>query len=471
MSNTSIRLTPRSRVEEIKALRAPTQQSKKRITASSLISTINNIVTNSENNSNNTTLVIFKPSVPLVPRTTKNSYRTSREKQLNIVNSSFSSSQQSIMNNSQRLIPRPPSKPKPEEIKPINPQEEFDKLILPITPSAALKIFRNSLSKYEQNEIISFKEIYYMGFKCPRTEMPATFDDENGNFKLYKGDHIYYRYEVIQLLGRGSFGQVCKCIDHKSKQLVAIKIIKNKRRYQHQAEVEIKILITLKKKDKDKSKNIIHIEDSFFFRKHVCISFELLSNSLYDLLRTNGFKGLSLNLIRRFACQLLIALQYSKSLNIIHCDLKPENILLKQANKSGIKVIDFGSSCFLDERIYTYIQSRFYRSPEIILGIPYSPAIDMWSLGCILVELFSGQPLFPGESEAEQLQLIMELRGLPPKELIEMATKRKVFFDSSGYPRTIPNSKGKIRHPGSKTIQQIIPAVESQFIEFVLGKI
>ena len=76
--------------------------------------------------------------------------------------------------------------------------------------------------------------------------------------------------------------------------------------------------------------------------------------------------------------------------NIVHCDLKPENILLRKINKSGIKIIDFGSGCFEDQKIYTYIQSRFYRAPEIVLGIPYSSAIDMWSFGCILYELYVG---------------------------------------------------------------------------------
>jgi dual specificity tyrosine-phosphorylation-regulated kinase 2/3/4 len=104
--------------------------------------------------------------------------------------------------------------------------------------------------------------------------------------------------------------------------------------------------------------------------------------------------------------------------SIIHCDLKPENILLKQPNKSGIKLIDFGSSCFTDEKIYTYIQSRFYRAPEIMLAIPYTTAIDIWSLGCILAELYTGFPIFPGESEPEQMCLIMEINGLPPKEML-----------------------------------------------------
>lgn len=108
--------------------------------------------------------------------------------------------------------------------------------------------------------------------------------------------------------------------------------------------------------------------------------------------------------------------------------MKPENILLKQANKSGIKVIDFGSACFEDERVYTYIQSRFYRAPEIMLGIPYSPAIDMWSFGCLIAELFTGIPLFPGENEQDQLIRIMELKGAPPDNILKQATRAKLFF-------------------------------------------
>lgn len=81
----------------------------------------------------------------------------------------------------------------------------------------------------------------------------------------------------------------------------------------------------------------------------------------------------------------------------MHCDLKPENILLKQPDRSAVKVIDFGSSCLEDETRYTYIQSRFYRAPEVILGLPYGTPIDMWSLGCILAELYTGCPIFPGK--------------------------------------------------------------------------
>lgn len=93
-----------------------------------------------------------------------------------------------------------------------------------------------------------------------------------------------------------------------------------------------------------------------------------------------------------------------------------------------IKVIDFGSSCYEDERLYTYVQSRFYRSPEVILGMPYTTQIDMWSLGCILAELVAGLPLFPGENEAEQLGCIMELRGVPPPNIMTAGSRWSQFF-------------------------------------------
>jgi dual specificity tyrosine-phosphorylation-regulated kinase 2/3/4 len=117
--------------------------------------------------------------------------------------------------------------------------------------------------------------------------------------------------------------------------------------------------------------------------------------------------------------------------SVVHCDLKPENILLKHPTKSSIKVIDFGSSCLENEKVYTYIQSRFYRSPEVILGMSYNMAIDMWSLGCILAELYTGYPLFPGENEQEQLSCIMEIQGVPDRYLIEKSSRKKVFFGMS----------------------------------------
>eukprot|EP00128_Syssomonas_multiformis_P009981 Colp12_sorted_trinity150504_noHs@31486 len=212
---------------------------------------------------------------------------------------------------------------------------------------------------------------------------------------------------------------------------------------------------------------LIHMTEYFHFRNHLCISFELMNMNLYEFIKSNNFQGFSLGLIRRFAVQMLQCLKLLHKNKIIHCDLKPENVLLKHPSKSTIKVIDFGSSCFEHERVYTYIQSRFYRSPEVILGNPYSVAIDMWSFGCILAELYTGYPIFPGENEVEQLACIMELLGVPPKEVIEQSSRKKLFFDSNGQPRIVANSRGKKRRPNTKDLYTALKCTDHVFIHFL----
>ncbi len=157
---------------------------------------------------------------------------------------------------------------------------------------------------------------------------------------------------------------------------------------------------------------IVRLLSHFMFRNHQCLVFEMLSLNLYELLRNTQFDGVSLKLIRKFAKQILKALQFlgRRDVDIIHCDLKPENILLRHPKRSGVKVIDFGSSCRSNNPTYSYIQSRFYRSPEVLLGLPYSVAIDMWSLGCILVEMHTGEPLFSGSDQIDQVQKIVKVR-------------------------------------------------------------
>jgi len=189
--------------------------------------------------------------------------------------------------------------------------------------------------------------------------------------------------------------------------------------------------------------------------------------NLYEFIKSNGFRGFSLKLIRRFTKQLLSSLLLLKQHKVIHCDLKPENILLAHPIHSEIKVIDFGSSCFENEKVYTYIQSRFYRSPEVILGMTYGMPIDMWSVGCILAELFTGYPIFPGENEQEQLACIMEVFGPPEKHLIEKSTRKKLFFDSMGKPRLTVSSKGRRRKPSSKTLQQVLKCEDEPFLDFL----
>ena len=157
-----------------------------------------------------------------------------------------------------------------------------------------------------------------------------------------------------------------------------------------------------------------------------CLVFELLSHSLYDVLRATSFRGVSLALVRKFSFQILHALRYLKSHGVVHLDLKPENVLLCSTDRSRVKLVDFGSSRWRNENAgETYAQSRFYRAAEVLLGLPFSYPADAWSLGCIMVELHGGKPLFPGRDERHQLAKIAETLGPVPDEMFAAASAER----------------------------------------------
>ncbi|KAL7718617.1 Serine/threonine protein kinase ppk15 [Entamoeba marina] len=236
------------------------------------------------------------------------------------------------------------------------------------------------------------------------------------------------RYRVLCLLGQGAFGQVVKCFDELTKTFVAIKVLKNRPAYYRQGMLEIAILHVLNEKfDVDGSAHTLRMTDHFVFHNHICIVTELLSINLYELMKQNNCRALYVGLARSIMQQLLEALVVLYKNNIIHCDMKPENVLLVDMTKK-IKLIDFGSACFENSTLYSYIQSRHYRSPEVILGLPYSTAIDMWSVGCMAAELFVGIPIFPGNSEYNMLFKFINMLGMPPRKLLEKGTKTTKFF-------------------------------------------
>ena len=260
-------------------------------------------------------------------------------------------------------------------------------------------------------------------------------DNENSdliisvNDILVSDDGTSGEYEVRDVLGSGTFGQVVRCRQKGTGKAAAIKVIKNHPAYFHQAHVEIGILHMLNTEcDQRDERHIVRMMDHFVHRSHLCICFEVLNINLYELLRQNNFRGLSMSLVRVFLRQLLGSLSVLRGANVIHCDLKPENILIKSLDTGEINLIDFGSACFQNRTVYQYIQSRFYRSPEVVLGAPYGMPIDMWSLGCVAAELFLGLPLFPGASEYNLLSRICETLGTPPAAMIAKASNSHKFF-------------------------------------------
>lgn len=367
---------------------------------------------------------------------------------------------------------------------------KITKLSTPMTPEQALKHHRQNLTTLEQQEIHNYTEIYFLGPNAKKRPAVAGgtnncgYDDDQGGYIHVPHDHLAYRYEFLKVIGKGSFGQVAKVYDHKLQQHLALKMVRNEKRFHRQAAEEIRILEHLKKQDKTGSMNLVHMLENFTFRNHICMTFELLSMNLYELIKRNKFQGFSLPLVRKFAHSILQCLDSLHKNRIIHCDLKPENILLKQQGRSGIKVIDFGSSCYEHQRVYTYIQSRFYRAPEVILGARYGMPIDMWSLGCILAELLTGYPLLPGEDEGDQLACVIELLGMPSQKLIDSSKRAKNFISSKGYPRyctvtTLPDAsvvlnggrsrRGKLRGPpGSREWVTALKGCEDPlFLDFL----
>ncbi|KAG8631908.1 hypothetical protein KVT40_001048 [Elsinoe batatas] len=265
------------------------------------------------------------------------------------------------------------------------------------------------------------------------------YDNEDSDYILYVNDILgseetnhKNRYLILDVLGQGTFGQVVKCQNLRTQEVVAVKVVKNRTAYFNQSMMEVSVLDLLNSRmDKNDDHHILRLKDTFIHRQHLCLVFELLSVNLYELIKQNQFRGLSTTLVRVFAQQLLNGLCLLSKARLIHCDLKPENILLKNLESPIIKIIDFGSACDERQTVYTYIQSRFYRSPEVLLGLPYSAAIDMWSLGCIVVELFLGLPLFPGSSEYNQVSRITEMLGLPPTWMLEVGKQSGEFFEKA----------------------------------------
>ncbi|TGZ52054.1 Uncharacterized protein DBV15_05039 [Temnothorax longispinosus] len=255
----------------------------------------------------------------------------------------------------------------------------------------------------------------------------------DGDYHLVQHEVLYSmtnQYEVLEFLGRGTFGQVVKCWKKGTSDIVAIKILKNHPSYARQGQIEVSILSRLSQENADEF-NFVRAYECFQHKSHTCLVFEMLEQNLYDFLKQNKFSPLPLKYIRPILQQVLTALLKLKQLGLIHADLKPENIMLVDPMRQPyrVKVIDFGSASHVSKAVCnTYLQSRYYRAPEIILGLPYCEAIDMWSLGCVVAELFLGWPLYPGSSEYDQIRYISQTQGLPTEHMLNNASKTTKFF-------------------------------------------
>lgn len=289
-------------------------------------------------------------------------------------------------------------------------------------------------------------------------------DDEDGHYIIRENDVFANRFVIQKLVGQGTFGKVVACYDKVNRDTVAIKIIRNIPKYRDAAKIELRILTTLKKFDNDNKNHCIHLRECFDYRGHICIVTDLLKISLYDFLENNKFKPYPGSHIQAISKQLIRSVTFFHDLNLIHTDLKPENILLhddsylrKQLKSSTIissyfnlnsgndkrrldkppkflrilnnpliQIIDFGSAIFDDEYHSSIVSTRHYRAPEIVLGVGWSFPCDVWSVGCILVELVIGEPVFRTHDNLEHLAMIERICGAKiPKEMVRYSKQKE----------------------------------------------
>ncbi|CAD6906073.1 unnamed protein product [Tilletia controversa] len=260
-------------------------------------------------------------------------------------------------------------------------------------------------------------------------------DDSEGYYRVILGERIGDggRYLVFANLGKGMFSSVVRAKDsERGDREVAIKIVRSQETMYKAGLKEIGILNKLRDMDPEDKRHLVRLEGQFTYRGHLCMVFESLSMNLREVVKRFGKDiGLNIRAVRAYAHQLFLALALLRKADVMHADVKPDNILVNNS-KTHVKLCDLGSASDVSEgEITPYLVSRFYRAPEIILGLPYDTALDTWSVGCTLYELFTGKILFPGRSNNHMLLLMQELRGKFTTKMIRKSKFSELHFDDT----------------------------------------
>ncbi|PSS13622.1 Serine/threonine-protein kinase [Actinidia chinensis var. chinensis] len=302
---------------------------------------------------------------------------------------------------------------------------------------------------------------------------PWRDDDKDGHYMFELGENLTLRYKILRKIGEGTFGQVLECWDREAKEMVAIKVVRSIKKYREAAMMEIDVLQLLERYDKSGSR-CVQIRNWFDYRNHICIVFEKLGPSLFDFLRKNNYRSFPVDLVREIGRQLLECVAFMHDMRLIHTDLKPENILFvspdyvkvpdckvaswsqkdgscfkRLPKSSAIKVIDFGSTAYEHQDHNYIVSTRHYRALEVILGLGWSYPCDIWSVGCILVELCSGEALFQTHENLEHLAMMERVLGPMPHHML-----KRVDRHAEKYIR-----RGRLDWPEGATSRESIKAV------------
>lgn len=274
--------------------------------------------------------------------------------------------------------------------------------------------------------------------------------DNEGHFDGCAGDFLG-PHEIISQCGVGTFGKVYACKDTKKDRIVALKVVRKIKRYTASAKIEADILRKVNKADHDGKSLNVRMLDFFHHEGHACLVFERLEDSLYDFIKANSHQPFRLHVVQHILQQMLHAISFLHTMNLVHTDLKPENILFvdgsyivrssgsREPIHSDVKVIDFGGATFETDHKSRIIQTRQYRAPEVVMGLGWGMPADVWSIGCIIMELCTGELLFATHDNLEHLALMRYCLGSMPKH---MSLKCRKYFHASD---------GVIRYPEKST--------------------
>ncbi|KAF1914644.1 kinase-like domain-containing protein [Ampelomyces quisqualis] len=359
----------------------------------------------------------------------------------------------------------------------------------------------NPFSLYQPppNPVIKAKDVYVQVIPDKSFTKDQKVDDEDGHYIVVPEADLTERYEIEKLLGQGTFGKVVQAYDKRKGTKCAIKVIRSVPKYRDASRIELRVLSTLASNDKHNVNRCIHLRDCFDFRNHICIVTDLYGQSVFDFLKSNGFVPFPSSHIQKFAKQLFTSVAFLHDLNLIHTDLKPENILLVNNNYQTftynrtvpsssttvnrnarhrkvlldpeIRLIDFGSATFNDEYHSSVVSTRHYRAPEIILNLGWSFPCDIWSIGCILVEFFTGDALFQTHDNLEHLAMMEAVcGGKIDREIVRAVYKQDRGSSRSSasaakyfknykldYPNTETNKASKKYVKAMKKLPETIP--------------
>jgi serine/threonine-protein kinase PRP4 len=267
-------------------------------------------------------------------------------------------------------------------------------------------------------------------------KMLDNWDDKDGYYKLISNELVNSkRYRMVRDMGRGVYANVALAEDTSpvaedaSRQLVAIKMIRSNEMLMKTSLKELEFVRKLNEADPQDKKHVIRLLGSFDHKGHLCIVFECMSKNLRDLLKEDASgHGLTLPMVRMYAKQMFSALQHLQNCKVLHLDLKPDNVLVS-ADKKTVKLADFGTAVDTRDIIERtdMLVSRFYRAPEIILGMEISYPVDVWAIGCTIYELWTGKILFTGRHNNHMVKTFMDCLGWPSEKLLRKGLANSIL--------------------------------------------